>query len=108
MELIDLILVFVLGWAAGTMILKFRIRRALHSIRKDMEPDEGDAIWMQLSTECHNGSIFVYNTSTKMFLAQGSTIDEVADRIKALGIKLSHVVHGDDEFWVIDGKVQRN
>lgn len=106
--MLEILLIFVLGWTAGTMVLKFRIRRALSSVRKDMDEGEELNLFLQLRTECHDGVIFVYNTATNMFVTQASTIDEVAERVKALDIKLSHVVHGADEFWVIDGKVRRN
>jgi hypothetical protein len=59
-----------------------------------------------LKTEIHGEVIFAFNTGDDTFVAQGSSIDEVAEvAYKYRKIDLAYVLHNGQPIWFLNGKV---
>lgn len=60
-----------------------------------------------LVTELVDNGILLYDTKNN-FMCQGKSLDEVADNLlKYKNIKLAVVVHDNDKFWFVEGKIKR-
>jgi hypothetical protein len=59
-----------------------------------------------LKTEIHGEIIFAFNTGDDTFVAQGASIDEVAEvAYKYKKIDLAYVIHNEQPMWFMNGKV---
>jgi len=59
-----------------------------------------------LKTEIHGDVIFAFNTGDDTFVAQGVSIDEVAEvTYKYRKIDLAYVLHNGQPMWFLNGKV---
>lgn len=62
-----------------------------------------------LKTEIHHGVIFAFKMADDSFVAQGSTIDEVAEAThKYMKIDLAFISHQGEEYWVVNGKITKS
>ena len=91
METIDIVLWIVVGIFIGVIafyltlklavnILTRRIERELETLEEALK-EHVDLIPCRV--EQHQGMFFVYNNDTNEFMAQGSTLTELRERIKA-------------------------
>ena len=59
-----------------------------------------------LKTEMHDGIIYAFSTGDDLFIAQGATLDEVAEvAYKYRKIDLAYVLHLGQPMWFLNGKV---
>lgn len=59
-----------------------------------------------LKTEMHDGIIFAFSIGDDVFVAQGLTLDEVAEAAyKYRKIDLAYVLHNGQPMWFLNGKV---
>jgi hypothetical protein len=90
METIDIVLWIALGIFIGVLafylVLKLAVHILVQRISKDIETLEAAIEQQQQSiqarVELHDNEFFVYNNDTNEFMAQGSTLQELRDRIK--------------------------
>jgi hypothetical protein len=63
---------------------------------------------LTMKTEVHDGVIFAFTVGDDTFIAQGATIEEVADNLyKYRKIDLAFINHEGKEYWVINGKLSK-
>ncbi len=105
METIDILLWISVGIAVGVWMFYLALKLAVHilsrRIQRDLETLE-EALKEHVDlipcrVEQHDGVFFVYNNETNEFMAQGSTLIELRERIKARWKdQRVSVVAGDD------------
>jgi uncharacterized protein YneF (UPF0154 family) len=111
MDFLHFLLIFTLGWLVGTNLLKFKMYRIMMKVMKE-NPELNTVIKEPLldiallQTEHHNNNIFVYKVDTECFLCQGSSIEEVATKVKELcNINAAQVIHNGEYLLFVDGKI---
>lgn len=105
METIDIVLWIAMGVAIGVFafyitlklainILMRRLARDIDELQSELDKHEKD---IPARVELHNNVFFVYNNDTNEFMAQGNSLVELREHIKARWSqhKVS-VVAGDD------------
>lgn len=61
-----------------------------------------------MKTEIHDGMIFAFTVNDDSFVAQGSTIDEIAEAAyKYRKIDLGYISHLGQEYWAVNGKISK-
>lgn len=89
----DFVLGILMGVPAGVLlmylVLKIAINVAINKIKEDLGSLEEalekhqEKTLISCRVEQHDGVFFVYNNDTNEFMAQGSTLLELRERIKA-------------------------
>jgi hypothetical protein len=91
METIDIVLWISVGIAIGAWMFYFALKLAVNILARRIQQQLetlDEALKEQVDlipcrVEQHNGVFFVYNNDTEEFMAQGSTLAELRERIKA-------------------------
>jgi len=113
----DLVLGILIGVPAGValmyLVLKIAINVAINKIKEDLgsldemlEQHQENVI--DCRVESHQGMFFVYNNDTNEFMAQGSTLAELRERIRARWSNRRVSVVAGDETVLEQLKAQLN
>jgi predicted RNase H-like HicB family nuclease len=106
METADIVLWVVVGAVMGIGLFYIVLKMAANILMRRLAQDikELEAVLEQTErsiparVELHNNVFFVYNNNTNEFMAQGNSITELRERIKARwGQNRVSVVAGDDQ-----------
>lgn len=63
---------------------------------------------LTMKTETHQGQIYAFDIYDDTFIAQGNSIDDLADTAyKFRKVDLAFVNHNKEEFWFVNGKVSK-
>ena len=93
----DYFLVFVAGMAVSLMILRWTIRRAIDEILSRI--DQEDAVQdnnVKLKLEFDQNTYFTYNTTNNQFVCQGSSVEQLKERLTEMFPKQT-------TFTIVDG-----
>lgn len=61
-----------------------------------------------LKTEVHDGVIFAFSVNDDQFIAQGTTIQEIASAAyKFRKIDLAFLSHESKEYWLVNGQISK-
>lgn len=114
----DLIISVVLNlvWIAFWFWVGSKIFQKLKGIKEKETVLSSESILSQqikkvpiLTTEMHQGIIFAFKKADDSFVAQGSTIDEVAEAThKYMKIDLAFISHQGEDYWVVNGKITKS
>lgn len=112
MDLLDILIIFGLGFALGkihtymklTILLKQTAKR--HGIvLEGMEIDDDIRTIYELIVESHNGILYLFDKKNNKFICQGSSVQELAKLAKEQGnIINAAVVYDNKIFAFIDGE----
>lgn len=110
MEMIDLGIMFLIGFVLGEVYLAFRLRKVLESMVEaalEEEAEEESLVEVyKLKTESTNDSILLYNDQDQ-FICQGKTIEELAILSKEnYGISFAAVMHHGKIVMFMNGAVR--
>lgn len=107
MELIDVGIVFLIGFVIGELYLSFRIRKVLEDMIEDSYEEEEETVEVfKLKTEIESDSILLYDEQG-VFICQSKTIEELAVMAdKYSGIKYAAVLHDAKIVMFMDGEVK--
>ncbi len=114
MTLFDILMVFALGWILGSNFTLWRLRKMLTQISSDYidfiqksSPNVINKDPIVAETEVHENTMYLYDRQNDTFLCQGSTLEELAERLMSWHkIKVAYVTHIDQTYYFVDGKVQ--
>jgi lipopolysaccharide export LptBFGC system permease protein LptF len=90
MEMIDIVLWIALGVVIGVCVFYFALKLAVQILARRLAYDietleealKEHVDLIPCRVEQHDGVFFVYNNDTNEFMAQGSTLAELRERIK--------------------------
>jgi type I restriction-modification system DNA methylase subunit len=110
MEIINVGIVFLIGFVLGEVYLAFRIQRVLEDMVEaalEEEAEEESVVEVyKLKTEVTDNSILLYDEQG-LFLCQGNTLQELATLVKERsGIEYAAVMHNNKIFMFMDGVVK--
>jgi hypothetical protein len=104
MTLLDIILLFALGWVVGEFYTVYKLRRNLRSFIIIEEASKPNVY--KLETELVDGTILLYDRETNDFICQGNTLEQLAQLSREYKkIEYATVKHGDYFVAFIEGKV---
>jgi hypothetical protein len=115
MDFLTYLSCFFLGyWVAG-QVFRWHLKRAIRKIAKEHNIDLTEleeqetvkkVIIPVLTTVPVDKSILLYDQKNN-FLCQGQSLDEVAENLlKYKNIKVAIILHNNDKFWFVEGKVK--
>jgi hypothetical protein len=123
-EILVLSQVFLFGWVSCHFYIAYKIRKTMKKIAEDNGMNFEDLVQTlsddekvsksvikvpNLFTEFTKNSILLYNKDTGKFLAQGETLEELADMVyKFNNIKFAYVNHNENKVWFVEGKVRND
>jgi len=102
MELVDIVVILLVGCGIGTgmlclyiWILYQRIRgRVDHMVKQIIQQAEADLVGLDI--EIDNGTYFCYNHTDKQFVCQGATVAEIRQAFQArFPSKTAYLAGGD-------------
>lgn len=107
----EYIIVFLAGWYLGQLGLKFRlIKEALKSMN---QKDAAQLLHLRkptvmsiLHTEHVGNTIYLYDTTTNMYMCRGLSIEELVVNLTSFcHINSAQITHADKKICIVDGKV---
>lgn len=115
MELIELFIIFGLGYFVGKAHGYYKMASAIRELLEDMDIDiEKDLLGKteettqsvhKLEVETVNETLYLYDKETRDFICQGNTVQELAKLAKDYkNITLAAVMHGEKVFTFTDGE----
>lgn len=124
-EILWFLQAFAMGWVAARIYMAYKITKAIKKIAKENNIDldeltrtvnELDSVNKinvikvpNLVTEKLTSSILLYCKDTGDFIAQGSSVEELAENAyKFKNIKFAFVKHEEKEFWFVEGKIRND
>jgi hypothetical protein len=93
----DYFVIFVLGMATSLLILRWTIRRAIDQIMSRLAQE--DAVQdnnVKLKLEFDQNTYFTYNTANDQFVCQGSSVQQLKERLTEMFPKQT-------TFTIVDG-----
>lgn len=113
MSLFDIIMIFAVGWILGSNFTVFKFRREVEKLTKDIDfvskNDTATPKVVVAETEVHEDVLYLYDKGNDVFLCQGSSLEDLAEKlIDWHKINYACVKHLDSVYWFIDGKVKNN
>lgn len=114
MELLSHLVFFVFGYWLASQVIAFTMRNAIKRIAKEngitLEQEENPTTVSKIpvmTTELVDNGILLYDTKNN-FMCQGKSLDEIADNLlKFKKVKVAMVVHNNNKFWCVEGKIKR-
>jgi len=114
MEIIIHLLFFVIGYYVATFTFARHIKKVIKKIADEhgIDLNEADNIPTAnkvpvLITEMVDNNFLLYDQKNN-FLCQGNTLDEVAENLlKYKNIKLAMILHENNKFWFVEGKIKK-
>lgn len=111
MSLFDIIMIFAVGWILGSNFTMFRLRKEVENLARNIElVKTNDSTIPKLivaETEVHGNVLYLYDKDNDVFLCQGTSLDDLAEKTKSWHkINYACVKHLDSVYWFIDGKVK--
>ena len=114
MEILDIILIFLLGYAFGQIILAYKIAKNIskqHMLHPEYNIIDYSAknsnIVRRLKTESVDNTIFLYDDSN-MFICQANTLEDLAKLSKEYkNIDYAVVIHGEEIFRFVHGVIAK-
>jgi hypothetical protein len=102
-----LIVAFILGMFLMAKIIYYRIRNKLKEAGMDIEAEENAGVIAvkKYFVENINEVLYLYEHETNSFIAQGKTLDELAQLAKE-NSKVAVVSYNKEVVWFDDGKVK--
>jgi hypothetical protein len=113
MDIIDAIVIFLLGCFVGHMYTVWTLRGAIRELADEygvildsVEPPK--KVVRILHTERIKDMLYLYDEDNS-FICQACTLKELAERVKELDYaKIAGVVDGESQLWFINGNVYNN
>lgn len=120
MNLLELMIVLILGILIGHVVALLQFNRALRELTKEMGLDlDTEIVKLQkkleqelkeifnLETEQISGVLYLYNKENKDFICQGKDIEELAYLAKQYkNIEYATVLHDDVVYTFVNGKAK--
>ena len=113
MELLTYLAFFLLGYWVSSQVFSFVIQRAIRKIAREHGIDLEEEVKPKanqipvLVTDPIDSAILLYDNKNN-FMCQGVTLDEVAENLmKNKNVKLAMIVHNNEKFWSVEGKVKK-
>lgn len=119
-----LIQAFIAGWIASRIYYAIKLTNTIRKIAKEngITLEEMGDLNIQLHsiktnvikvpnlfTESTNNSIICYNKDSGDFIAQATSVEELAENVyKYNKIKFAYVKHNEDKFWFVEGKIRND
>lgn len=108
MSILDFVLVLALGYIIGNFHAIWKLRKILadtvtEQALNEKTPKTIHEIY-KLEIETIDDTLYLYDSDTKDFVCQGSSLNELAMLCKTYrNIMLATVVHGDKVFMFVNG-----
>ena len=111
MEFLSYLFFFVIGFYTAVLLISRQLKNAIHRIAKenniDLEEKPKVVKVPVMKTEPIMDGILLYDTKNN-FMCQGKSLEELAENLlKYKNIKLAMIVHDNDKFLVVEGKVEK-
>lgn len=108
MSLFDFLCILALGYIIGNFHALWKLRKIIIDTAKDTVSDKTSKTVHEiynLEVETVEDTLYLYDTNTKDFVCQGSSLTELATLSKTYrNIMLATVIHNDKVFMFINGK----
>jgi len=109
MDILLYFIVFYLGIWFGETLTTLRIRYLISKLELGETHTSGEPEIKKLITEQINGVLYLYNTDTKDFICQGSSIEELAKIAKEYkNINSAAVIHNEKLFFFKNGSCKEH
>jgi hypothetical protein len=116
MDIIDIIIVFSIGYFVGQVVTLFKLRNEIRQVADELgididNPLEGKVTLPTntvriLRTEKHKDTLYLYDEENHNFVCQGDCLESLAKRIKEMDYaKIAGIIDGDNKVWFVNGIV---
>lgn len=111
MSIVEIICFLVIGYVLGNLHTIWKLRKLITSVAKDqgikLDKTETKTVAYdvyKLEIETVGDTLYLYDTETKDFVCQGSSLSELANLSKTYkNIMVATVAHDDKVFMFING-----